>query len=641
MEHPHRPDFRPTRANVRVRARNLEQENPGSRRPSIVARETRSRSSQPRPPCRQSRRRRARPPPVRGARRHHPVRFEAPASAERARPPGRRGAPAHVFRQDAAGRDRDSLQTRPSAQSSRRRRRHRIRDPPSRGQRSGSLGNRRQRPLPGTERTAKRMDVDVAIINAGGVRFGLTGPFRYTMTGAQAVRLIDDLRPRVAVPAHYNGWSHFRDGPRGMREAAANAPLAIRDRIRWLPGGQPTDVYTTEHPTKGIIMIHPPRARDCSRRSRLGPHPRCDGRSGSRGTVDAGRSAAPKPTIVLVHGAFADSSGWNDVATVLLANRYPVIAFSNSLRGPDHDSQYLRDFLTHHRRTCQYSWATPMAGLSSPTPAAGNQNVKSLVYIAAYALDEGETVKRPITSAADHTEVTDHLLFKPFPGATRGQRRRLHRPVHFPRLFAQDVPESLEQTWPRRSAPARCASLVTPSGVPAWKTIPSWYMVAAGPRSSPEAERAMAAAPGSTVVEVNTSHVPMISKPRAVVDLIRQAGSRADRPPRRRSGGPAARPKDSEHVPARRLTYGEVALAPPPSPSLTLTRSSSQRSGPTPIKPRYGGRARSSSRRLKRSWTSGTDLSARTPPRRNLRGADASPNPDISGMSAPVRPCDQ
>lgn len=91
-------------------------------------------------------------------------------------------------------------------------------------------------------RFARGLDVDVAIVNAGGVRFGLTGPIRYTMTGTHVVRLIDELRPRVAAPAHYEAWSHFRDGERGIRAAVSDAPADVRLRFRWLPAGSPVDL---------------------------------------------------------------------------------------------------------------------------------------------------------------------------------------------------------------------------------------------------------------------------------------------------------------------------------------------------------------------------------------------------------------
>lgn len=91
-------------------------------------------------------------------------------------------------------------------------------------------------------RTVTELDVDTAIINAGGVRFGITGPVTYTMTGADLIRLVATVRPRVAIPAHYDGWSHFRDGVTGLQAAIAAAPDTVRDRISWLPDGIQTTV---------------------------------------------------------------------------------------------------------------------------------------------------------------------------------------------------------------------------------------------------------------------------------------------------------------------------------------------------------------------------------------------------------------
>lgn len=89
---------------------------------------------------------------------------------------------------------------------------------------------------------ARSMLVDVAIINAGGVRFGATGPVRYTMTGTDAVKLVGELQPTVAIPAHFDGWSHFRDGENGMRRAIRDAPSDVRARFQWLPDGIPVDL---------------------------------------------------------------------------------------------------------------------------------------------------------------------------------------------------------------------------------------------------------------------------------------------------------------------------------------------------------------------------------------------------------------
>ncbi|SEE87032.1 MBL fold metallo-hydrolase [Jiangella alba] len=89
---------------------------------------------------------------------------------------------------------------------------------------------------------AASLAVDVALVHVGGVRFGLTGPVRYTMTGRDAVSLIGTLRPRVAVPVHYEGWSHFADGPAGLDTALAAAPADVRQRVRRVELGVPTPI---------------------------------------------------------------------------------------------------------------------------------------------------------------------------------------------------------------------------------------------------------------------------------------------------------------------------------------------------------------------------------------------------------------
>ncbi len=95
---------------------------------------------------------------------------------------------------------------------------------------------------PAIRRAAHTLTVDVAIVNAGGVGFGITGPLKYTMNGADAVQLITELEPRVAVPAHFSGWSHFRDGEDGIRSAVRDAPDSTRERVRWLDEGVSTEL---------------------------------------------------------------------------------------------------------------------------------------------------------------------------------------------------------------------------------------------------------------------------------------------------------------------------------------------------------------------------------------------------------------
>jgi L-ascorbate metabolism protein UlaG (beta-lactamase superfamily) len=89
----------------------------------------------------------------------------------------------------------------------------------------------------GVRQVADRLEVDIALLHLGGVRFPVTGPARYTMTGEQAVELCSLLRPRTAIPIHYEGWKHFRQGRDAIEHAFAAAPEDIRRRLRWLPIG--------------------------------------------------------------------------------------------------------------------------------------------------------------------------------------------------------------------------------------------------------------------------------------------------------------------------------------------------------------------------------------------------------------------
>ena len=114
--------------------------------------------------------------------------------------------------------------------------------------------------------------------------------------------------------------------------------------------------------------------------------------------------------------------------------------------------------------------------------------------------------------------------FRPFPGAAQDDADAYIDPAYFPELFAQDLPKGVAQSMAASQRPGAFASLLAASGPAAWKTIPSWYMVASQDRIiPPEAERAMAARAGATTVEIKSSHVPMLSHPLQVVKLIQSA----------------------------------------------------------------------------------------------------------------------
>jgi len=246
----------------------------------------------------------------------------------------------------------------------------------------------------------------------------------------------------------------------------------------------------------------------------------------------AGRSVEPaatrhpdpgdRPTVVLVHGAFADSSGWDAVATQLMDQGYPVLAFSNPLRDPISDGAYLRAFLSTIEGPIVLVGHS-YGGAVISNAATSNPAVRSLVYVAAYAPAEGESVAEANDLGGGHTVVTDHLLLRPIPGETDNADAYID-PAWFGELFAQDLPRRTTRFMAATQRPGALAALVTESGPPAWAEIPSWYLVATQDRIiPPEAERAMAARAGARVVEVDSSHVVMMSHPRAVTTLIREA----------------------------------------------------------------------------------------------------------------------
>jgi L-ascorbate metabolism protein UlaG (beta-lactamase superfamily) len=94
----------------------------------------------------------------------------------------------------------------------------------------------------GVKAMAGRWDIDVAILHLGGVQFPVTGPLRYTMTAREAIELVDLLQPAIAIPIHYEGWSHFKQGREAIEADLATAPPAVRDRFRWMPIGEPVEL---------------------------------------------------------------------------------------------------------------------------------------------------------------------------------------------------------------------------------------------------------------------------------------------------------------------------------------------------------------------------------------------------------------
>ncbi|MGW4463763.1 alpha/beta fold hydrolase [Micromonospora sp. NPDC004704] len=228
----------------------------------------------------------------------------------------------------------------------------------------------------------------------------------------------------------------------------------------------------------------------------------------------------PKPTVVLVHGAFADASGWNGVATRLVRDGYPVIAPANPLRGVSSDSAYLASILATLDGPLVVV-AHSYGGLVTTNATAGNTNVKALVYVAAFVPDQGESLVGLQTAHPGSRLDEAALDFRPY---GEGHVDAYIKKAVFHDVFAGDVPRATTDLMWATQRPADVNALGEPSGAPAWKTIPSWYLVARKDNVIPAAaQRFMAQRAGARSVEVNASHVAMIAQPAATADLIKRA----------------------------------------------------------------------------------------------------------------------
>ncbi len=244
----------------------------------------------------------------------------------------------------------------------------------------------------------------------------------------------------------------------------------------------------------------------------------------SAAMVAAHHDNGPKPTIVLVHGAFADASGWGGVITRLEDRGYTVLAPANPLRGVATDSAYIASVLatiTGPIVLVGHSYG----GEVITNAATGNPNVKALVYIAAFAPDLGETAGGILARFPGSMLTPPNLILRPFPqpDGTTGEDAYIN-PTVFREAFCADCSASTAAVMAATQRPAALATLSEPSGVPAWKTIPSWYLVASQDHAiPPAAERFMAARMHAHTVEINSSHAAMVSHPGAVTDLILSA----------------------------------------------------------------------------------------------------------------------
>jgi pimeloyl-ACP methyl ester carboxylesterase len=230
-----------------------------------------------------------------------------------------------------------------------------------------------------------------------------------------------------------------------------------------------------------------------------------------------------KPTVVLVHGAWADSGSWDQVVARLQSRGYTVIAFPNPLRGLPDDSAYLAAFLE------TISGPIVLVGHSYggaviTNAATGNANVKALVYVDAFLPAQGETIAQLVGAqpgscvAGDPTQIFD---LRPYPGAPPGAVDSYVKQSVFPSCFANDLPARTAAVLAATQRPASTVIIGQPSGPPAWAEIPSWALVGTADRVIPPAEQLfMAQRAHAHIVKIKASHLPMVSRPGAVTRLI-------------------------------------------------------------------------------------------------------------------------
>jgi pimeloyl-ACP methyl ester carboxylesterase len=241
---------------------------------------------------------------------------------------------------------------------------------------------------------------------------------------------------------------------------------------------------------------------------------------------------APKPTIVLVHGAWADNSSWNAVVERLQALGYTVDAPPNPLRGVSSDSAYLSDFLSTISGPIVLVGHS-YGGFVITNAATGNKQVKALVYDDAYIPAPGDTTmsltgaKPGSCLAVDPSTV---LNFVPYPGSPSGDADLYVKQSVFPGCFANGLPASEGDALAAEQRPLAASALTESlTAAPAWQTIPSWDVIGTDDHIIPPTEQvAMAQRAGAHITEISAPHLSMISDPgavtRVVLDAVRAAG---------------------------------------------------------------------------------------------------------------------
>jgi pimeloyl-ACP methyl ester carboxylesterase len=237
-----------------------------------------------------------------------------------------------------------------------------------------------------------------------------------------------------------------------------------------------------------------------------------------------------RPTVVLVHGAFADGSSWNGVIERLQAEGVRVTAPPNPLRGISIDSAYINSLIDQTQGPV-IAVGHSYGGAVITNAATNADNVVGLVYVAAFAPDEGERLGEIEDDSRDSV-LNSTLMPLQYPTG-EGQETAVEfaiDPEKFHDAFAADLPEEQTAVMAATQRPVSELAFSEPNGEPAWKKVPSWAVVSSGDKAAgTDVVRSMAERAGATITEAEGSHVIMVSKPQVVAEAILTAVAAAPR----------------------------------------------------------------------------------------------------------------
>ena len=229
------------------------------------------------------------------------------------------------------------------------------------------------------------------------------------------------------------------------------------------------------------------------------------------------------PTVVLVHGAFADASSWNGVIERLQAKGVPVTAPANPLRGIAADSAYIAAVIEQIEGPV-VAVGHSYAGAVITNAAVEARNVVGLVFVAAFAPEEGERLGEAAAASKDAVLGSVQVARKYPAGEGKQAVEFVIDPAGFRDAFAADLPAEVTAVMAATQRPVSELAFTELSGPPAWRDRPSWAVVATGDRAAgTDVTRSMAERAGATITQVDGSHVIMVSQPEAVTNVIMEA----------------------------------------------------------------------------------------------------------------------